>query len=115
MAHRGGTKKWHEYSAAADPDAGAPHEDIMIRLGGAMRLEPNDSWAVQGAPLLQLRHLSSAIILSSRSRQLSGKSTYVSEGLRECSPAAHMFPFSQLLPVISSNTVKMLIGWPGVT
>src|SRR5499427_2414921 len=56
MAHRGGTKKWHEYSAAADPDAGAPHEDIMIRLVGAMRLEQNDSWAVQGAPLLQLRH-----------------------------------------------------------
>ena len=59
--------------------------------------------------------LSSAIILSSRSRQLSGKSTYVSQGLRELSPAAHLSPFSQLLPAISSNTVKMLIGWPGVT
>src|SRR5262245_55100231 len=56
MAHRGGTKKWHEDSAAADPDAGVPNEDIMIRLVGAMRLEQNDSWAVQGAPLLQLRH-----------------------------------------------------------
>src|SRR5215467_8293504 len=56
MAHRGGTKTWHEASAAADPDASAPTEDLMMRLGGALRLEQHDSWAVQGAPLLQLRH-----------------------------------------------------------
>jgi len=74
-----------------------------------------NAYRLQTDPSFSAELLSSAIILSSRSRQLSGKSTYVSQGLRECSPAAHMSPFSQLLPAISSNTVKMLIGWPGIT